>query len=149
MGYWPVYKLDGLTTQKLDTIKKKVQEKTLTLSDIDGTDLLLLYDRIPKTSDQNNDNIELWLIFKDLLKVSLDSGGTIYALCDVGYWEPEASFYSTYEEMETAFATRYACHITPWEELDDEELKLWIERSENELDCIPFVMLHEDSEGSK
>ena len=144
MGEWPAYRLEGTSLSKFEIIKAKIRDKTLTLFDLENTDFKLFYNHvfcvdrpeeyIPAISD----------FFEGLQSVLLSQEGTIYALCDSLQWKPTAYFFGTYNELETEFLIQYVYDIEEWENLEDEDLKNWIERLEHELNSIPFITFHEE-----
>ena len=146
MGDWPAYRLEDLTEEKINIIKAKIQAKILTVEDLDGTDLRLFYDYVFNVWRPDSCIPDICDFFENLLSVSLNPNGQLYILCDACQWEPEAYFYSTYEELEEAFVDYYASDVEPWEDLEDEELEEWLRRTEDELDAIPFVVLREEED---
>ena len=40
----------------------------------------------------------------------------------------------------------YVYYIDEWENLSDNELEAWVKRVENDLNTIPFVILHREED---
>lgn len=144
MGAWPTYCLNNINNVVFETIKHKIKDGVLTTDDLAGTDLLLFYNHVFDIPRPESCIPDICDFFENLLSVQLKSNGQLYVMCDACQWEPEAYFYSTYEELEEAFADYYASDVEEWECLDDEELDEWLHRAEEELDSIPFVILREE-----
>lgn len=144
MGDWPAYRLEDLTEEKINIIKTKIQAKILTVADLGGTDLRLFYDYVFNVWRPDSCIPDICVFFENLLSVSLKPNGQLYIMCDACQWEPEAYFYSTYEELEEAFIDYYASDVEPWEDLEDDELEEWLHRIEDGLDTIPFVILRDE-----
>lgn len=145
MGDWPVYKFCGITRKVFDEIRKKISSKTLTISDLEGTVLLPFYNEVFEIERPNEYQPDLSEYFGGLVEIETSDDGMFYALCDSCQWEPEAFFYETHEDLETAFLEQYAGYIRRWEELDDEELEEWVEKVDAGLVGIPFKVLHNNT----
>ena len=129
----------------MQNIKAKIRDKTLTLSDLEGTDFYLFYNHVFGVERPEEYIRKPLEFFKELEAVSSIENGVCYVLCDALDWEPEAYFYSTYDELEAAFTDRYVDDITNWEEYDDDELANWLNYVEK-LNTIPFVRFDENLE---
>lgn len=141
MGDWPVYKLKGITPKILEYVKLKLREGTLSIDDLGDTDLARFYDNTIGCGRPASCIPSICDFFRTIVSVKLGQDGILFALCDAGQWTPEAYFYSTYEELEEAFAAFYVTYIEEWCDMEDDDLKLWVERIEDELDSLPFVAL--------
>lgn len=146
MGAWPTYCLKNIPNGIFEVIKQKIKDGVLTLDDLAGTDLQLFYNHVFDIPRPESCIPDICDFFQRLLPVLLGPDGKLFVMCDACQWEPEAYFYSTYEELEETFADYYASDIEAWEDLDDEELEEWLHRTEDELDSIPFVVLREEED---
>lgn len=144
MGDWPAYKITGVSNEKLESLKQKVRCNILTVADLENTDLILFYNKVFGVCRPEEYIPALCGFFENLISVVSVSENTLFALCDAHQLEPKVFFYSTYDELEKAFTNRYACCIEEWERLEDDELEVWLKRTENELDTIPFIILHDE-----
>lgn len=144
MGAWPAFCLKNINHELLDDIKAKIQNHTLTVNDLCKSDLALFYNHVFDIPRPESCIPDICDFFENLLPVMLNPNGQLYVMCDACQWEPEAYFYSSYEELEEAFSDYYASDVEEWEYLDDEELEEWLRRTEEELDTIPFVILREE-----
>lgn len=145
MGDWPAYRLMNISAETLTYIQKQIRERTLKEEDLTGTDLYLFYRYVFDIPRPESCIPEICDFFEDLLSISLGDNGLIFVLCDARQWEPEAYFYSTYDELEEAFADYYVSYIEEWENLDDDELEEWVHRIEG-LGTIPFIILRHQEE---
>ena len=107
MGAWPTYRLENISTEVLNRIKKKIQTRALVEEDLQGTDLYLFYRQVFDIPRPESYIPEINDFFENLLSVSLKSDGLLFIMCDACQWKPEAYFYSTYDELEQAFADCY------------------------------------------
>ena len=143
MGDWPVYRLENISEQFFQKIKAKLKDKTLMLADLEGTDLYQFYNHVFRVNRPEEYIRKPLDFFKELDSLSSIKNGVCYVLCDALEWEPEAQFYSSYDELEAAFVERYVDDITEWEEYDDDELANWLKYVE-EVNTIPLVQFYEE-----
>lgn len=137
MGDWPAYEFKNLTKDALIAIQAKIKNASLTVSDLEGTEFAAFYKYVFSVERPESYVPTVSDFFKDLMKISLDSEGSLYALCDARDWQPSVAFFSTYVELEDAFAYDYISYIEEWEELSDDELADWIFRIDTEFGSIP------------
>lgn len=82
-------------------------------------------------SDEGHSIPSLSAFFEGLLSITEVPENTLYVLCDARAWEPEAEFFSAYDEMAEALLGRFDSYSTDWEELDDGELESWVDMVED------------------
>ena len=146
MGAWPAYRLEGITEDFLCGIKQKIANETLCEDDLAETDLYLFYRHVFDIPRPDSCIPEICDFFKSLLHVSSIRDNLLFVMCDACQWEPEAFFYGTYEELEEAFGDYYASDVEEWDDLEDSELEEWVQRVEEELNTIPFIILREEED---
>ena len=111
------------------SIINKLNDDTLTIEDIKDTSLYRFLDQIIDISELDED-----ILYANLEGLSNVSNISEYVYCSV-YGYDGVAFFSTYEELQQ-FVERDYCDYC-WNDLPDEELKLWIERLNNgELEGI-------------
>ena len=147
MGEWPVYRLQGVSIELMKHVQLKVREGTLSVEDLGDTDLRCFYDNVIGSGRPASCIPTICDFFETILSIDQLHEDTLFVLCDAGQWKPSAYFFGTYEDLENAFVDNYVTYIEKWSDMKNEDLELWLERTENELDSIPFVILYnEDAE---
>ena len=139
-GGWPAHKIFDISTEALNQIKDKIRSSSLRKEALEGTGLKRFYDCVFMPQRSESDIPTLSAFFNGLLGINLSSDA-IYALCDPLAWEPEASFYSSYDEMAAAFIDQYEYDIQVWDDLDDEDLDYWINTLED-INGVELVEIH-------
>ena len=128
---WPAFKISDLTNSRLDLIKEKLRNRSLSYDDLKGSQLLHLLKKCAS-------DVDICDICIGLQDVVLEKENDLFVLCDVYTDSPTYAFYSDYMLFVKAFEEQYICVDTEWQELGDEDLMSWIERLENEFSCIPL-----------
>ena len=141
MGDWPAYRLQHISNEKLQMLQEKIRNRTLTVADLEDTDLTRFYGYVFAANRPGNSIPDLCDFMAGLLTIESTNDGILYALCDAGQWDPEVHFFATYEDLESAFEKEYANLPEEWESFSSNELADFWDRIRQELDCIPFVIL--------
>lgn len=130
---WPYWKFKRLSSEELDILKTKIENKTLSVEDFSEPLLTLVKSIIDGVKD-----IDLSETFKELLKYPLsETEKDFYVFCDIENWNFEILFFGKLEEMEKDFVERFAV-FNSWEEMDNEELEEYCNLLDEESEGIPF-----------
>ena len=81
------------------------------------------------------------LALPDVLKCSF------YGFYDRGMWYTRSDnpkFFLSEQEIKNAFIANYVMDVKPWAEMDDDELKAWFDRVQNEISEFPRYTYDED-----
>ena len=123
IGSWPLLKLEGMSSEKLTSIKDKLAAGTLEQSDIAGTDLWLLYN---DCTFSRATSVAEFLV--DLANVHELSEQYLWCFCDTTSGNPEARFFETKDELIGYFQENYCYDVQEWDSFDDDELEEWLGR---------------------
>jgi hypothetical protein len=126
---WPYYRLTITDCEKLLEIKKKVEQRTLTFEDLEGTEFKNLY------SSEMGDDIDLVnIFFSNIDNISCCVDSKIYVSVD----DDVAYFFETYNAFEKAFEERLILDVL-WEDMSDDELAEWVQRVTQEDFTFQFA----------
>jgi len=140
MGRWPAHKFSPIEQKKWAQIRFAIQNKTLSQEQLNGTELAAFVDDINTMQP-----LVLSDVFLNLLALPETLTHAFYCLYDSGKWyanSDKPKFFLKEQEMKNAFIMDYVFDITPWENMSDEELKEWFDRSQDEMSEFP-VMTYE------
>ncbi len=148
IGDWPAYKLRKIPDDQWKKIKEKVEQKSLTEADLSGTELGKLVD------DLHSIYGDLYARFypdlPDLLagikKLPDELPDFYYCRIDCGSWGDKPDFYIDRKSFLEDFEVHYCSYITEWNEMSDEELQDWLDRTADDLDDFPFQIFDEEED---
>ena len=136
---WPAVRITDITDEILHRIKIKLSDRSLSETDLRGTQLLAMYEGF-------DTNLNICDAFSGLKDITLEDDNSLYVLCDTGEGETTYCFFSKYALFAQAFEDAYINVDTRWETLSDEDLLSWIERLECEFDSIPLCEYESDTD---
>lgn len=134
---WPAIKITDLDNDKLAIIKEKLKNQSLTCNDLEGTQLLSMYDGHTDEPEENISSLNQSLL--GLIDITLAEDNDFFVLCDTNSYEPTFRFFSDYKLFAQAFEEEFIHVSKRWEELSDVELLSWIERLKFRFEDIPFI----------
>lgn len=132
---WNFFKLQQIECDKWISIKGKLRDNDLNISDIEGTDLERLVDYIDNEYGSNTDNLSLLLAKLSELPDMLD--GPLYC-----YYDTVCHFALSEEEIKVKAGERM-CVNTKWEDLTFDQLEECVVLFENEGPYIPLMTFEE------
>ena len=118
---------NGVPLEKWKTIHSKLEDRTLLLTDIEGTPLVELLDEITKGCFSEHDD-ELSDVLSGLTALPVDKIDCIFGLETHDGWQ----FFSDEETFNKAFERDW-CDFS-WDELSDEMMEEWLDRLSDETD---------------
>lgn len=144
MGSWPAFCIEDFSNDFLKELKEKIKNKTLVEDDLGDGYILQFYKTAfaEKSPERCYENV--YDFFQELVKVECIENDTLYILCDIAQWKPEAKFYGSYDDFEQGFIDEYVYQIDAWEDFSDDELEEWLDRIEDGLSGIPLVNFAEE-----
>jgi hypothetical protein len=140
LGEWPLFHLKGIANEKWQQIREKVKNKSLTVADLEGTDLGILSEDLLRFR-LNADAEEISEVYQGILSLPEDIEKGFYCICDLGSWDKTAEFYGDEESCIDAFERHYCWDYIAWENMDIHELESWYSRMKGDLSELPFESL--------
>ncbi len=142
MGNWPMHMFGPIEKEQWMKIREAINDKTLEISDLKGTGLVGFLVQV-KTINYEINPTE---ILKGLTSLPEDQTNVFYCFFDTGLWydgteKPE--FYTSEKELKEKFIDHYVSDLTRWEEMNDDELKHWYGRLQNEMEVLPICTYDE------
>lgn len=132
---WNFFKLRQIDCEKYKSIRNKLCDNDLCLSDIEGTDLERLVDYIDNEDGRNADNLPVLL--GGLSKLPEEINGPLYC-----YYDTICHFAISEEEIKRIAGERVEVS-TKWEELSLNELEEYVELFEDDDPLIPLVVFED------
>lgn len=139
LDHWPAYIISFCNQEDFQSIKEKILNRNFGFPDLRETVLYSLYTALVDGNPPTPTVESLCKLFNNLTKLDYPDEGRIYVLYSAGIVE----FFPDYKLFEAAFAKSYATDVISWENLSDEELKEWLDRTKCEFDRIPCLELDE------
>lgn len=136
---WPVYKIKNIEDSRWQHILRRIKESTLGIEDLVDTDLSVL-----ASVFVDSDNIEFKLLadlFTDLVCFPNHLTGDFYCLFDDVPWDCVPEFFITEEELLDRFENKYCGGQMAWEDMQTDELEIWLSRSKDDLSEFPYNTL--------
>lgn len=132
LGEWPLLHLAPVEDKTWASIQEKIRNKTIALDDFAGTSFYELVEemirfRLGITSEEMAALLQDLAAFEDCIPEG------IYCLCDMGSWDRSAHFYQNRQDMIDAFEKEYCWEVSPWDLMDDYELRGWYDRLDGEF----------------
>jgi len=128
---WPLYCFPALSHNDRDKLLKAIESGSFDLHVLKETNL----GEFACLIEEYNHNVELHERIRatdfanSLQSALLRTEGSIYAYCALEPWHHEIAFFASSKEVETDFVGRY--ELTPWGQLDDEDIERYLEDIEN------------------
>lgn len=133
MGDWPAYMFESIEKEKWIRIRARIKDNTLMAEDLKGTGLDVLLDKVHSI----NYEIVPSEVLKGLLDLPEELTGSYFCFFDAGQWFDQYAekpmFFTSDKELKEEFISRFVDDLTKWEEMDDDELKNWYERLQDEM----------------
>lgn len=141
---WPAYRIRTIHAQRWQEIQKKIRMKDLKIDDLKDTDLLELAKTFVAAYNIHYDCLAD--LFIDLADFPDHLDCDFFCLFDDVSWACQPEFYASKDELLSRFEDKYCGGEVAWEEMGIEELKEWLDRSEDDLSHFPFNILYDDPE---
>lgn len=135
---WNVFCLRPCERETWNTIREKISDNELNLSDIKATD----YGRLVEGVFNDIEEKDCSSLLKELSEERFLDPGEYY--CYYNSEDGSLDFFATEKEMELALANIYSYDDSPWEELDTETLRYWLDLYEEEGGSIPCNFFEDD-----
>ena len=140
MGDWPIWRLPTLSTDKWEHIRSAIQNGTLTEEDITETGLDDIVEKAQQTS-----SCTAATILKNLLVLPAELEGNCYYCFfdgnqrfDDTTFIPEPIFYTDELKVKKAFIDEFVSSITTWDEMSDEDIEFWYNRTHDDLEQLTY-----------
>ena len=148
IGDWPAFKLCKIDDQKWKNIKEQVANHSLTDSDLEGTELGRLVESLRYFYGDLYTKYypDLSTLFAGVLSLPDQLPEYYYCRMDCRSWGDIPDFFSDKKSFLEFFEASYCSDITEWNDMTDAELQMWLDRTEEDLDCFPFQMFEEDED---
>lgn len=137
IGEWPAIKLRRIENPQWGVILDKIKSKTLTLSDIVGTDLGRFVNDLMEFCDEDCNDLSENLA--GLLGLRDPIGPVFYCRYDLMSWDEKPFFFANESDFLDDFEAFYCQDIIEWDDMGDEELKYWFDRIEDEFSEFQYI----------
>ncbi len=133
MGDWPAYMFEPIEKEKWSGIRESIRNNTLTVENLEGTGLDEFLSKV-STIDYEIVPSE---VLKGLLDLPEDLTEPYYCFFDAGQWYDQYAekpvFLTSERELKEAFISSFVNDLTRWEDMNDDELKEWYDRLQDEM----------------
>ena len=135
IGEWPAYRMRGIAEEQWQTIQRKLQDATICEADFAGTDIGVVIESLHSVYgdmyDKYYDNPSE--TYAGLTELPAILPEYFYCRFDIRAWGEKPDFFADRDEFLEAFRDAYCYDVVPWEEMEDEDLEMWLARTEDDL----------------
>ena len=130
---WLSFRLEIPDREVLNTIREKLESGSLEPEDLGNTDLVRVYNAV----QEEDPSVQLYSLFDELQQFVCKAGDSIYTYYCEKYGKMR--FFTELKEFLEDFSEHYIGEVTPWEELQDDELDEWLQLIPQCFQQFPFI----------
>lgn len=139
MGNWPIFKISSISNDVYSKVRKSIEDKTITCKDLEGTSIGNFIGNVMDFSEVEKENdINLSEYLAGFLSLPEDFEGDIFIFIDL-YSGESPLFFDSLKSVSQKFFAEYSNNITPWEDIEDDELEDWISRLKEDLSDLAYI----------